>query len=180
MGRRHDIREYRRYNPEVEEGYDSHVSSNKLEYVVFNGAQLLPLYVLHLAPATKQHALELAIESNNGLNGIRLLPEVMAKLRSAMTEEEQQEVDLYARQSMTEHARKYLPDGFGAASGNKFVVEDVAPLDDDEELWGACHEQDPEWDRTIRDMMGVFQGEYQGERTRQFWDDLDLDVSAGA
>jgi hypothetical protein len=32
------------------EGYGSHVSPDNLEWVVFDNEQLLPLYVLHLAP----------------------------------------------------------------------------------------------------------------------------------
>lgn len=105
MGRRRNVTSPRRFNSNVEEGFDSHVSPNELEYVVFNSVQVLPLYVLHLGDQQAQSVLPKGLDFR-------------------------QPVDL------TEYARKYLPNGFGMARGRRFVVEEIAPVDDDEELWG--------------------------------------------
>lgn len=37
---------------------------------------------------------------------------------------------------MTKVARKHFPLGFGPATGDKFVVEEIGAADDDEEEWG--------------------------------------------
>ncbi|GLB45088.1 hypothetical protein LshimejAT787_1901660 [Lyophyllum shimeji] len=130
MGRRRLMNNTRRLNPSVEEGYDSHVSPNKLEYVVFNSAQVLPLYVLHLGNRS-------ASSDQSGSLNFRLG-------KPAQVEG-----------NLTEYARKHLPTGFGAARGHRFVVEAVAPVDDDEELWGD-YQHDEE-------------GEFQEERKSTNW-----------
>jgi hypothetical protein len=138
MGRRHNVLEYRRQNSEVEEGYDSHVSPSKMEYVIFNPAQLLPLFVLHLGSASRKDMIPRQLDSFGGgysVNGMPIEYSSLTKL------------------SLTERARKYLPLGYGAATGTKFVVEAIAPVDDDEEFWGE------------------FQGEYQREREKKFGSD---------
>jgi len=124
MGRQRDVSSARRFNPHVDEGYDSHVSPNQMEYVIFNSAQILPLYVLHLGNGQAQHELPTTLS----------VP---------------QPVDL------TAYARKHLPNGFGTAKGGRFLVEEIAPVDDDEELWGEYQytnsEQRSEFDgRLIR------------------------------
>lgn len=130
MGRRRHMDSTRRLDPTVAEGYDSHVSPNSLEYVVFNSAQVLPLYVLHLGnrPAGS---------------------ELSASLDFRLSKPAQVEGNL------TEYARKHFPTGFGAASGHKFVVEAIAPVDDDEELWGEYQHDET--------------GEFQVERRLHQW-----------
>ncbi|KAG6824547.1 hypothetical protein H0H92_006508, partial [Tricholoma furcatifolium] len=127
LGRRRQMKhsDTRRRIPTVEEGYDSHVSPSKLEYIVFNSAQVLPLYVLHLGEARRMSTHE---------------SDPVACAVST-----RQEGDL------TAYARKHLPNGFGAASGHRFVVLDVAPVDDDEEVWGEY--------QFGADMQGEFQNE---------------------
>jgi hypothetical protein len=109
------------------EDFDSFISPSGLEYVIFNPAQLLPLYVLHITNASgsswadnlPQHMLSqrLRVALRHPLDG------------TAATEKKDRQ------RLLTAHARKHLPHGFGPA-GLNFVVEDIAPVDDDEELWG--------------------------------------------
>lgn len=108
----------RRQNTEVTEGYHSHISPNKMEYVVFNTAQVLPLYVLHLA------------NKSAGLTKTEL------GYRMPVVADSRGHLGVQSRASMTEYARKYLPNGFGPMRGTKFVVEAIADVDDDEEMWG--------------------------------------------
>lgn len=127
MGRRRQCERSDRRNVNVMQDYDSFVSPSGLEYVIFNPAQLLPLFVLH-------------ITSSAGSNWTDHLPQHMLSQRlhgalhhpldgTSLTERKDRQ------RVLTAHARKHLPHGFGPA-GLNFVVEDIAPVDDDEELWG--------------------------------------------
>jgi len=40
------------------------------------------------------------------------------------------------RKILTKIARKHFPHGFGPATGDNFVVEEIGAVDDDEEEWG--------------------------------------------
>lgn len=127
MGRRCHLLETRQWDPEVMKGFDSHVSPNGLEYIVFDSAQILPIYVLHLGNSSS--------ESENPFTSINLNPPG----------------PVYFKGNLTEYARKHLPMGFGASTGYRFVVEAIAPVDDDEELWGEYQVDD-------------YKGEFQLER----------------
>ncbi|KAF8876771.1 hypothetical protein CPB84DRAFT_1966496 [Gymnopilus junonius] len=109
MGRRCRVKDVRHSNDTAENGYDSHVSPNGLEYIVFQSAQVLPLYVLHLGSSSMTPASSLGLRQPGSVT---------------------------FEGNLTEYARKHLPNGFGAASGHRFVVEAIAPVDDDEEVWG--------------------------------------------
>ncbi|KAF5385950.1 hypothetical protein D9615_002665 [Tricholomella constricta] len=135
MGRRHLMSSTRRLKPTVEQGFDSHVSPNEMEYVVFNSAQVLPLYVLHLGDGPSASA------SSS-------MPMALDVPRPGL---------VHFEGNLTEYARKHLPHGFGAASGHRFVVEAIAPVDDDEELWGDYQHDDA-------DERGEFQGERESGR----------------
>jgi hypothetical protein len=136
---------HRHFHPEELPEYDSTVSPSQLEYVIFNPAQLLPLFVLHIATGT-------------GSEWTSNLPEAMLPseprnrrfaeddMASARSEKERQ-------RKLTAAARKHLPQGFGPRGGN-FVVEDIAPVDDDEELWGEYQSPD-----TWREFGDEFQTE---------------------
>ncbi|KAG6917221.1 hypothetical protein DXG01_003335 [Tephrocybe rancida] len=131
MGRRRLMTETRRYIPTVEPGFDSHVSPSQLEYIVFNSAQVLPLYVLHLG---------------NGREESDPRPNLPLSIPSSALSED----------NLTEYARKHLPNGFGASSGHRFTVLEIAPIDDDEELWGEYQHIDAGSDANL--------GEFQDER----------------
>ncbi|KAG5649922.1 hypothetical protein H0H81_001485 [Sphagnurus paluster] len=133
MGRRRDMSDPCRGVRSTENGFDSHVCPSKKEYVVFHSAQVLPLYVLHIGDANHKKSVATSF-SNNSVQAT--VPE------------------------LTAYARKHLPQGFGAASGHRFVVEAIAPVDDDEELWGEYQ----------HDSEGVDnKGEFQDERLVYHW-----------
>ncbi|KAG8924522.1 hypothetical protein FRC01_011380, partial [Tulasnella sp. 417] len=137
MGRRFEMKsgesQFRR-NPEVAQGYDSHVSPAGLEYVIFNPEHLLPLYVLHLEDSLSSRPAwntptPAAAPSSRPLDPSSNLHGASADISLAER-----------RKLLTAQARKHFPYGFGAASGSKFVVEEIAPVDDDEEEWGEYQE----------------------------------------
>ncbi|KAG6916106.1 hypothetical protein DXG01_008379 [Tephrocybe rancida] len=131
MGRRFHIDDsWLRGTKTLIPGYDSHVSPGSLEYIVFDPAQVLPLYVLHLGEGKADVARpseSLVANSHN----------------------------------MTEYARKHFPLGFG---GGRFVVEAIAPVDDDEELWGE-NQYDGDEESVDRGLTGEFQNERWMYRT---------------
>lgn len=138
MGRRFEMRGgdniYRR-NPEVARGYDSHVSPSGLEYVIFAPEHLLPLYVLHLEDSTSNRP------AWNVPAPVAPAPSSRPLDPSSNLVGASADISLAARRKLlTAQARKHFPYGFGAASGSKFVAEEIAPVDDDEEEWGEYQE----------------------------------------
>ena len=102
------------------EGYDSHVSENGSQLIVFHPWQILPCYVVHLVERSYGRddddtgGARLQVSSKVDASGP--LP-VATKSRHAV---------------LTALAKKNLPFGFGPA-GSKFVVEEMAPYSDDDE-----------------------------------------------
>ncbi|KAG8983208.1 hypothetical protein FRB90_006219 [Tulasnella sp. 427] len=162
MGRRFQVRfggisEMRR-NPDLLKGYDSHVSPSGYEYVVFNPEHLLPLYVLHLKnPVASSAALKRAWNAPGPIiDSCSVDPSSALYGASA-------DLSLLARRKLlTAQARKHFPYGFGPASGTKFVVEEIAPVDDDEEEWGEY--QEDRFEKLLDEIDGV--GEFQKMRLK--------------
>jgi hypothetical protein len=129
------------YSDQCEEGFDSHIGKmndpNKSpdEYIVFNSAQVLPLYVLHVdyepapgEPGPRNWQTWMAgwlKRQRRYSTGVDEIDYSYTKLTLAMK-----------RKILTKVATKHFPLGFGPAVGNKFVVEEIAPVDDDDEEWG--------------------------------------------
>jgi hypothetical protein len=128
------------------DGYDSHMSPSKFEYIVFNPAQVLPLYVLHV---TDGHANLSSVWNRRIAQGppARLTDpyDALAERRKThITEIDESHTDLtlsMQRKIMTKLARKHFPFGFGPAQGDKFIVEEIGEVDEDEEEWGE-YQQD--------------------------------------
>ena len=145
MGRRYVCPAWgREDSDQVMEGFDSHVGepftpkAEPREYVVFNPAQLLPLYVLHIDHEDRWNDRGPPRFSSWGayqawwndqqrrkLTGLEEVDQSYQTLTPAMK-----------KKILTKIASKHFPLGFGPATGNKFVVEEIAPADDDEEDWG--------------------------------------------
>jgi len=142
MGRRYMCRHgEKRGVDKVESGYDSHVSETGFEYIVFNAAQLLPLYVLHLTDGRENLS---TFWAQRVLKGppLRLNGEYDAlaeRKRTNIEEIENSATELslaMKRKVMTKLARKHFPFGYGPAHDAKFVVEEIGEVDEDDEEWG--------------------------------------------
>ena len=141
MGRKYHMTDTAHSNPNVTNNYHSHVSPSKLEYIVFDSAQLLPIYVLHLNTRSSKAPPPLTLTDPYG--------------HDVATDGKTRRMMLTAR------ARKFLPNGFGASTGTKFVVEEIADVDDDEEDWGEFQME--------RHLRGIALDEFQEERQRLYW-----------
>ncbi|KFX97827.1 hypothetical protein V490_02604 [Pseudogymnoascus sp. VKM F-3557] len=112
-------------------GAHSHVGNNMLEYVVFNSAQILPCYVIHL---------DWGVENRDFFANI---PEdksrfvAQAKTHPKLLNVPMAPGDIQrAKEALVAKAAKYFPYGYGPATGTSFVVEEVGEVDEDEEDYG--------------------------------------------
>ncbi|KAI8963799.1 hypothetical protein F5Y11DRAFT_130180 [Daldinia sp. FL1419] len=113
-------------------GADSHISNRGLEYIVFNSAQILPIYVIHIDWGRDNYEHFYKLPSNPTgfvptektrhpklLEGVRWPGDV-----------QREKASVFAR------ATKWFPYGYGPSTGSKFVVEEVGEVDEDEEEYG--------------------------------------------
>lgn len=114
-------------------GFDSHVDGTGLEWIVFNAAQILPCYVLHLdwADSTQSEIYDIVSKAAD-----------RAKHKHKKLDDEYLFPGDKQRQKQERLAqgRKFFAYGFGPVSGNKIVIEDIADVDDDEEEYGDYHQ----------------------------------------
>ena len=129
----------------------SHVSPNQLEYIVFDDAQIIPVYVLHLdygAEATRAEFDRIANDPgqffqnrrqnktvNKWESGPELCPgEIQRK-----------------KEAIKAAASKWFPYGYGPAQRTNFVIEEIAEISDDEEVHGEFQHQRIEREREIQE-----------------------------
>ena len=118
------------------EGADSHVANRLLEYIVFDTAQILPVYVLHLdwGDDNSYHYRDVPLNANDWTptkTRPKVDPGPNVGLTSQFAGERQR-----AREAVFAKASKYFPYGFGPATGRRFVVEEVGEVSEDEEDYG--------------------------------------------
>lgn len=126
---------------------DSHVSPDGLEYIVFDEAQIIPCYVLHLdygSESAKKH-----------FERYQRQPWKAIKLQSRVDYDTQGETDCPAakvarKEALKAAASKWFPYGYGPATGTNFVIEEIGDVSDDEEEYGDYQglrgEQEDDWD----------------------------------
>ena len=128
-----------RQQDEAFEGADSHVANEGMEYIVFDRAQTIPVYVVHLDwgadnaeyfhdlpddPAAWAAA-ETVSDRRRRAAADKLAPRI-----SCPGDVQRSKEAVFAR------ASKWFPYGFGPASGTRFVVEEVGEVSEDEEEYG--------------------------------------------
>ncbi|TVY42226.1 hypothetical protein LSUB1_G003907 [Lachnellula subtilissima] len=161
------IREEKRRTTELaNKTAQSHVSPDGNEYIVFNAAQIIPCYVIHLdlgAEKAKKALLKAANDPSNWKP-----PKTHAKLLTVQLFPGEAEAEEQARKAA---ASKWFPYGFGPAQGSSFVIEEIGECSDDEEEYGEFQEQRQEFGREIQDShVSAREGEswfdeYQRSRT---------------
>lgn len=111
-------------------GAHSHVGNNEFEYVVFNSAQILPCYVVHLdwGPENR-HLFENIPDKAAFVAQTKTHPKLVSE---PMAPGDKQR----AKEALVAKAAKYFPYGYGPATGTSFVVEEVGEVDEDEEDYG--------------------------------------------
>ncbi|CAH0056318.1 unnamed protein product [Clonostachys solani] len=111
------------------EGADSHLANGGMEYIVFDAAQIIPVYVIHLdwGADNPEHLLPGADSWGSSSDRWKGL---VRKAEMAPGDRQRAKEASFAR------AAKYFPYGYGPASGKRFVVEEVGEISDDEENYG--------------------------------------------
>ena len=114
----------------------SHISPDQMEYIVFDSAQIVPVYVLHL-----DYGAELArkefdrIASNPTFYFWRR--RVAIKIDRLGIDQPDCPGDVQRKkQALKAAAAKWFPYGYGPAQGSSFVIEEIADVSDDEEEYG--------------------------------------------
>lgn len=137
-------------------GADSHVANQEREYIVFDRAQILPVYVIHLDWGEDNREYFESIPQDPTQWTARWTHPKLQKQVLAPGDKQRQKEALIAK------AAKYFPYGYGPATGTRFVVEEVGEVDEDEENYGDYQ----------KDRLGSVDG--QGSGTFWEWDVSDL------
>ena len=131
-------------------GATCHVANDCKEYIVFNNAQIIPLYVIHL-DLGRDIASFLAAQTDDAYTYIR---KERAQNRTKWAKDNTKIEQGFgpgdkqrAKQALVAKAKKYFPYGYGAAEGSKFQVLEVGEVSDDEEEYG-------EYQRDRKDDVG--------------------------
>ncbi|KAJ2896515.1 hypothetical protein MKZ38_005468 [Zalerion maritima] len=114
-------------------GSDSHVANNKFEFIVFDSAAILPVYVIHLdwGNSNSDHVLDIPKDPRDW---VKRKPNVSA--RRIVTDDFAAGDKKRAREAALARAKKYFPYGYGPATGGRFVVEEIGEVSEDEEDYG--------------------------------------------
>lgn len=140
------------HGPRVE-GYDSHFDGS-YELIVHDAAAIVPCYVIHLdmgAEAAKRAIFD-AQKDPFGFAQTQRKKQLHPKL---VEQAPGDSARLAAEKKAA--ALKWFPNGFGPTKGTNFVIEAIAPVDDDEEEYG-------DWQA---ERHGFYKGDlnqYQGDR----------------
>jgi hypothetical protein len=149
---------------------NSHVSPNKYEYVVFDPAQIIPCYVVHL-----DFGLEAAREwlkwapANKDIYRKRKRRRKESLLKRDMLPGEVEAL----KQAKKAAASKWFPYGYGPATGTSFVIEEIGAISDDEENYGEYQGQRQEVCDELREWemekakAGSWFDEYQKSRREE-------------
>lgn len=115
----------------------SHVSPGGMEYIVFNPAQIIPVYILHLdygAEHARQQFAQLIASPDNFFEHRR---QQKNKNKWAPDKLEESPGDVQRKKdALKAAAMKWFPFGYGTRDGTGFVIEDIAEVSDDEEIYG--------------------------------------------
>lgn len=113
---------------------DSHVANSEYEYIVFQEAQIVPCYVLHLdwgAEAARRFLESIPDDSERWVEARKKTthPKLVPKAMYAGDVEREKA----AKQAA---AAKWFAYGYGPAQGARFVIEEIGETSDDEENYG--------------------------------------------
>lgn len=139
-----DLRDILQDKSEPMDRSDSHavLDEGAVQYVVFNEAQIIPCYVIHMdlgVEEARKDMEELPLDppagnqEHDGDKNNKPSP----KLTKAAMSSSDLECEQAAKQAA---ASKRLPFGFGPATGTTFVVDEIGETSDDEEYYGEYHD----------------------------------------
>ena len=129
----------------------SHVSWDGYQYVVFDSAQIIPCFVLHLDWGAE--------EAREEFDAINASPDAYFGRHSNQKTSKRMQLEpedcpgniQRKKRNLKAAAEKWFPYGFGAAEGTSFKIEDVADYSDHEETYGEFQYERIEQDREVRE-----------------------------
>lgn len=121
----------------VNKGVHSHVAPNYLEYIVFDSAQIIPCYVLHIDYGSDPVREALGAFPRNKWE-FKRAPNFDARKETEYASDERDCPGAVKsrREARKAAALKWFPYGYGPATGTQFVIEEVGEVSDDEEDYG--------------------------------------------
>lgn len=131
--------------------FHSRVSPDCLQYIVFDSAQIIPCYVLHLDYGAEHARAEYDMlaadpseyfQRRKGKHKSRQDDEWTQWYNSEPAAERKQD-------ALKAAAKKWFPFGFGPKQGTSFMIEDMADHSDDEEIYGDFQYQRNELENEI-------------------------------
>jgi hypothetical protein len=128
---------------------DSHVANREYEYIVFDEAQIVPCYVIHLDWGAEQ--------ARRFLEDVPDDPETWIERHRNKTHPKLVQKVMYAGDIEREKAAKqaaaakWFPYGYGPAKGTRFVIEEIGETSDDEENYGEYQDAKVEADMKRRE-----------------------------
>jgi hypothetical protein len=172
MGRpiRVDWEEARRKEGLLEADGHSHFNTDSPQYVVFDSAQIITCYILHVDYGAEDAREEFERNRKDPWNFSR------NKAREARSQTSYQDQDtspgaVQARkEALKAAAAKWFPYGCGPATGTSSVIEDIGEVSDDEEEYGDYRALRKEQGREMQDQTeqqdagGSWFDEYQTVR----------------
>jgi hypothetical protein len=163
--------ETRRTENIAQKNAHSHVSPNKLEYVVFNSAQIIPCYVVHLDMGVEEAQRRLKEIPRNPNNFVAKPRKEQKFIEHGLWPAEREAI----KQAKKAAAAKWFPYGYGPAKGTSFVIEEIGETSDDEENYGEYQGErvevdkaDEDWQECLTQSSSWFD-EYQ--KSRVTWED---------
>lgn len=148
-------------------GYDSHFDG-KFEYIVHDEHTMLPCYVIHLDLGSEaaKNAIKATQTDPWAFQSSWETKRSKAKHHPKLNTEELMPGDRKRQaEARKAAAMKWFPYGFGAASGTKFVIEEVGEVSDDEEEYGEWQADKHAFVST--EIEGSFVGDvYQSPKTK--------------
>ncbi|MCJ1472058.1 hypothetical protein MMC13_000703 [Lambiella insularis] len=114
-------------------GADSHVANDKMEYIVFNSAQVLPCYVLHIDWRDNDDPQGFLVRQINAARNNKPHPKLAPETLFPGDKER-------LKQERLAQASKFFAYGFGPVSGKNIVIQEIEEIDDDEEDYGEYQE----------------------------------------
>ncbi|KAF8855832.1 hypothetical protein BDZ45DRAFT_727889 [Acephala macrosclerotiorum] len=159
----------RRTTEIADEAAHSHVSPDNLEYIVFDAAQIIPCYVIHLDFGAEFAKKELESFPEDPWKWVRRSQNARAKIEKP-TYVSPADVEA-AKAARKAAASKYFPYGYGPATGTSFVIQEIGETSDDEENYGdyqgmriEVEDEVSKWEENISSGTSWFD-EYQTSRT---------------
>lgn len=120
--------EFKLWGSKLKKGYDSHISVDRSQLVLFHEGQVLPCFILHYRKRKKNEDIQKKYDND--------LRSLYNRRTCCLLKTDDKFIRKNKIKWMTQEAKKYLPFGYGPG---RFWVTEIAPHNDDEDETGYRH-----------------------------------------